>query len=71
MTAATVWVVVCCDNVTGVASSQAKADELYHCGHGEDSPCCWTEEFEVDAVRERPPRPPRHRPPVIQEAFPL
>ena len=42
MTATTVWAVVCCDNVAGVASIKAKADELYHCGHGEDSLCCWT-----------------------------
>jgi hypothetical protein len=66
-----VWVAVCSDNVTGVASSQAKADELYGCGHGEDSFCCWAEEVEVDAVRKSVPRAPRHRPPVIQEALPL
>jgi hypothetical protein len=44
-----VWLAVCCDNVTGVASSQVKADELYRCGHGQDSSCCWIDECEVDA----------------------
>lgn len=66
-----VWVAVCCNNVTGVASSQAKADELYGCGHCQDSLCCWIEECDVDAARKRPPRPPRHRPPVIQDELPL
>jgi len=66
-----VWLAACCDNVIGVASSKAKADELYRCGHGQDSSCCWIEECEVDAVCTPAPQPPRHRPPVIQEALPL
>lgn len=67
----TVWVVVCCDNVAGVASSPEKALGL-SCSHGEDSFCCFTEQHEVDAVRREPWRPtPRHRQPVMQEALPL
>jgi hypothetical protein len=66
-----VWVVVCSDYVAGVASSQERADELYGCGHGQDSLCCWTEEREVDAALRAASRPARHRPPVIQEALPL
>lgn len=66
-----VWVVVCCDNGVGVASSQAKADELYGCGHGQDSFCCFTAQYEVDAAARSEPRPVRHRPPVIQDELPL
>lgn len=56
-----VWVVVCCDNITGVASSLAKADDLYRCDHGQDSLCCFTEEREVDARPARVWQPsPRH-----------
>jgi len=66
-----VWVVVCCDNITGVASSQAKADELYRCGHGEDSACCFTEACEVDALPAKSWQPPpRHRIAVEQLALP-
>jgi hypothetical protein len=67
-----VWVVVCRDNVAGVASSLAKADELYGCGHGQDSSCCFTVECEVDAVERKPWQPPRcSRRPMVQEALPL
>jgi hypothetical protein len=67
-----VWVTICSDNVVGVATTLAKADELYGCGHGQDSYCCFTEECEVDAADKPPWRPPRcSRPPIVQEALPL
>ena len=67
-----VWVTVCCDNIVGVASSQARADELYRCGHAQDSFCCFTEVREIDAVSKPAWQPPRrHRMPVEQEALPL
>lgn len=67
-----VWAVVCCDNIAGVASSLELAGELYRCGHGEDSLCCFTEEREADAQGTHPRQPPpRHGRAFEQMALPL